>query len=208
MDDLRVILVGGPPGAGKTTLARSIPGRIGFASTTVDDLVTTARLTTSPQTHPALHAMAGVGHLQYFTAGPPERLIADAEHLSETMWPIIDRIVQRHISSNNPVVLDWWLFSPRAVSHVADPHVGSLWLNIDPDALDRREWATTEFREGSADPERMHANFMERSRWRNELVAAQAAEFGLPLLHQPGDTSVEDLTDAAIGLLRGASEST
>ena len=42
MGDLRVLLIGGPPGAGKTTLARSVAGRLGFLSTTVDDLVTTA----------------------------------------------------------------------------------------------------------------------------------------------------------------------
>lgn len=203
MNDLKVVLVGGPP-RWKTTLARSIAGRLGFASTTVDDLVTTARFTTSAETHPALHQMAGVGHVRYFTTGPPERLIADAEQVSEMMWPIIDLIVRRHISSSNPVVLDWWLFSPLRVSQIADPRVASLWLHIDPDALDRRERAITDFREGASDPNRMHSNFMQRSLWRNGLVAAQAADLGLPLLYQPGDRSVEDLTDAAIVHLRRA----
>ncbi|MFQ5968817.1 MAG: hypothetical protein ACE5MI_14630 [Acidimicrobiia bacterium] len=39
---------------------------------------------------------------------------------------------------------------------------------------------------------------MERSLWRNELVASQAREEGMPVIHQSGDETVEDLVAAAL----------
>lgn len=200
-NDLRVLLIGGPPGAGKTTLARSVSGRLGFASTTVDDLVTTARLTTTRASHPDLHQVAGDGHLPYFTNGPPERLIADAKRLDRAMWPIVEHVIRRHVASDAPVVLDWWLFSPEKVAPIADRRVKSVWLHIDAEALDVRERANTEFRDGSSDPDRMHSNFMARSLWRNEFVATQAAALDLPVLYQPGGRTVKDLTNATISAL-------
>jgi Zeta toxin len=42
----KVILVGGCPGAGKTTLGRAIAARLGYASLTIDDLLGAARAIT------------------------------------------------------------------------------------------------------------------------------------------------------------------
>lgn len=201
MDDLRVLLIGGPPGAGKTTLARSVAARLGFLSTTVDDLVTTARLVTDPDAQPDLHRTGGIGSLEYFTAGPPERLIADAIALEQAMWPILMRLIERHGPGQAPIVMDWWLFNPDLVSGASDPVIRSVWLHIDPVALDRRERSLTEFRDGSSDPERMHENFMHRSLWRNDLIRERAMALDLPLVRQPGERSVEELTSEVLHLI-------
>lgn len=198
MPDPRVILIGGPPGAGKTTLARALAARLGYAATTGDDLAVAGRVLTTPGTHPALHRMRGLGHVRYFTESEPERLIADAEELAATMWPVFEVVIRRHAVEKHPVVIDWWLLHPDPVAALAVDGVASVWLHIDPEVLDTRERAVEWFREGSADPERMHANFMARSSWRNELVAAAAHARGFPVLEQPGDRSVDDLVDEAV----------
>lgn len=197
VSEFRVILIGGPPGAGKTTLARSVAGRLGFLATTVDDLVVTGRLLTTKDTQPALH-QGSAGHLAYFTRTPPEQLIADAMELADAMWPVLERVIRRHIATKAPIVLDWWLFSPEHVHDLAEASVKSVWLQIDPDVLEEREWALTEFREGSSDPDLMHENFMQRSIWRNDVVAAQASALGLPVIYQPGGRTVDDLTDEVL----------
>ncbi len=201
MDDLRVLLIGGPSGAGKTTLARSVAARLGFLSTTVDDLVTTARLVTDPEAQPDFHRMGGVGWLEYFTTGPPERLVADAIALEQAMWPILMRLIDRREADKAPIVMDWWLFNPDLVAEVSDVVIQSVWLHIDPVVLDRRERSLTEFREGSSDPERMHANFMHRSLWRNELIRERATALDLPLVRQTGERSVEELTSEVLHLI-------
>ena len=47
---------------------------------------------------------------------------------------------------------------------------------------------------------------MRRSLWRNQIVAERAGAHGLPVLHQPGDKSVGNLTDETLHRLGGATE--
>ncbi len=192
-----VILIGGPPGAGKTSLGRALAAHLGYASVTGDDLATAARAVADPTAHPELSLMRGIGHQRYFTETPPEIQIADAGRLEETMWPIIERVVATHLREGDPIVIDWWLLSPRRVADLREPRVGSLWLHIDHHALEERERSNADFWEGSAHPETMFASFMARSLWRNSLVADEASTLGLPVLHQSGHASVDDLVAAA-----------
>ena len=193
-----VIVVGGPPGAGKTTLGRALAGRLGYGATTVDDLAIVARSFTTPGSHPSLHVMRAGGHAAYFTESSVEQLIADAEELAEAMWPSLERVIRSHLSMKGPVVLDWWLFSPEVVASLGD-QVGSIWLRVEPAELERREQELAPpFVEGSTDPDRMMANFMARSLWRNDLVRAEAGAYDLPVVIQDGTKSVTSLVAEAL----------
>ncbi len=201
MDEQPVLLIGGPPGAGKTTLGRALAAALGVVSLTVDDLVVAARGVTTPETHPALHPMAGIGHTRYFTDGPAERLIADAEAMQDAFWPAVERVVRAHAATKGPIVMDWWLLAPHLVAALGTDHVASLWVHIDPNVLEQRERTNVDFVAGSDDPERMLDNFMRRSLWRNQFVSAEAQRLGLPLLHQDGTIPVDALVDAALETL-------
>lgn len=98
-------------------------------------------------------------------------------------------------------MIDWWLLAPNLVAALDVDNVASLWLHIDPAFLERRERANAEFLAGSDDPERMLANFLHRSLWRNRFIASEAHRLGLPLLHQDGTIPVDTLVDTALKLL-------
>ena len=127
---------------------------LGFLSTTVDDLVSTARMFTDSGSHPDLHRAGGVGHLDYFTDSSPRRLIDDAVALHDAMWPTLERVIRRHVTDKAPIVLDWWLFDPAALANSSGGAVRSVWLHVEPAELHRRERELSDFREGSHDPER------------------------------------------------------
>lgn len=174
---------------------------MGFVSLTVDDLVVAARGVTTPQTHPALHPMAGIGHTRYFTDGPAERLIADAEAMQNAFWPAVERVVRMHATTKGPIVMDWWLLAPHLVSALDVNQVSSLWLHIAPTVLEQRERANVDFLAGSDDPDRMLENFMRRSLWRNQFVASEAQRLGIPVLHQDGTLTTDVLVDTALEVL-------
>ena len=195
-----VILIGGPPGAGKTTLGRALASRLGCAWLTVDDLAVAIRSVTTAESHPAFHHMPN-GHAKYFTETAIDTLIADAEALEHAIWPAIDRLIAFKLANAESVVMDWWLLPPERVASLRSDQVRSLWLSIDEAELDRREWAGVSFRASSDDPELMHRNFMARSLWRNQLISAEARRLQLPLLHQPGGVGVDDLVAQALARL-------
>lgn len=192
---IQVLLIGGPPGAGKTTLGTALANRLGITSLSVDDLVVAAKAVTTPDTHPGLWALARAPVHEYFTDSSVERLVADATQRHEATWPMVEAVIRKHASTGGtPIVIDGWHLRPSQVAALSLDNVWSGWLAPAPEVLEQRERAFG-FHAGSADPERMLANFLARSHWHNRLIAEQATGFGMALLRQPGNVSVDDLCD-------------
>ncbi|NND01762.1 MAG: hypothetical protein HKN91_03165 [Acidimicrobiia bacterium] len=194
-----IILIGGPPGAGKTTLAGGIAAHLGRKTITMDDLVVAARAVTTRETHPSLFPAAGQTHYEYFTNSPPERLIADSQQLANAVWPIAERTIRYQHATGTELVMDYWLFEPAKVASL-EPAVVAIWLHIDPEALEQRELAN-DWTMGSTDPEQMHSNFMARSLWRNTYLVEQAAQFGQPVLRLSGSETREEVVAAALDVI-------
>jgi len=196
MTRTKVILIGGCPGAGKTTLGRNLAIRLKITSLTIYDLMIATRAITNTQTHPELHVMSTGDSIAYFTNSSPEKLIEDAQVQHRGTWPAVEKVIRSHAADwGSPIVIDGWAMSPRRVSELGLDRVRSFWLNVDAPVLRERELGNTDFFGASDDQERMYENFMARSMWYNELVEREATQLGLPLLRQDGAQSVERLCE-------------
>ena len=85
----KVILIGGAPGTGKTTLGSALAVKLGTTSLSIDDLLTATMAITTPESHPGLHIMRGMAYQEYFTNSSLEQLKTDTTAQHEAAWPLV-----------------------------------------------------------------------------------------------------------------------
>ncbi len=173
-----VVLIGGPPGAGKTTLGRALAARLGAASLTVDDLLLAARAVTTPQSNPGLHVMNSPSAADYFTTSSVDKLTEDATAQHQAMWPAIERVIRVRTAMNSPTVIDGWHMRPKWVADLDIGGLVSIWLVADPTVLEEREHTLMKSLGRSSNPGQMLENFLGRSFWHNDLIKQQAEKEG------------------------------
>lgn len=190
-----VIVIGGAPGAGKSTLGRALAARLGRLSVSMDDLCVASQALTTPASHPGLHGMRRLPSPVYFTETPAEQLIADAAAQHAALLPAILAVIRHHVANGPPIVMDGWFVTPADLRALASPAVQGVWLVTTEQVLRERERRLTSFYGQSADPERMLANFLARSLWHDRRLRESAAENGEGVLEQDGTLSAQDLCD-------------
>ena len=131
----KVILIGGAPGAGKTTLGQALAVKLGVTSLTIDDLVTAVIAVTTRETHPGIHALRKGPHTEYFTNSSVDELIADATLRHEGSWPMVRQLIQKYTKQKRGIVIDGWHMRPEWVADLQLENVWAGWLVIDPDIL-------------------------------------------------------------------------
>lgn len=189
----KVYLIGGAPGAGKSTLGLALGARLGIASLTVDDFMRAAQAITTPETHPGLHVMRRVPSIEYFTDSSVDQLKSDATAQHEATWPLVERVVRLHARGESALVINGWHIRPRMVAQLELDNVWSGWIVPSDSVLEEREIKSAEWVRKSSNPERMHQNLLARSLWYNDLIRQQATELGMNILPQTGETTVDEL---------------
>jgi 2-phosphoglycerate kinase len=158
-----VIVIGGAPFSGKTTLAKRLAAQRGYALVAIDDLGTALRALTTPQSHPDLHPMAGWDYRAYYVAHTPPTLIEHSRREHQALWPAIAAVIHAHLQWAGPVILEGWQLDPDRVWAVSHPHLRTCWLLVDEAVLEARLQADTAFYQGCTDVERLIRHYLARS---------------------------------------------
>ena len=189
MAESEVILIGGAPFSGNATLAKHLAAQRGYALVAIDDLGTAVRAVTTPQSHPALHPMAGWEYRAYYVEQTPATLIHQSRREHDALWPAIVAVIDAHLRWAGPVILEGWQPEPERLRSVTHPQLRACWLLVDDAVLEARLRADTAFYQGCTDVERFIRHYLARSRWANDRVRRAAAHEADVVLHVgPEDT--------------------
>lgn len=172
-----MILLGGAPKSGKSTLARSLSLELGHDVVATDDLGA------------AVHAGAKADgevepdYREQYVRRTPQALWSEALDRHRRLWPSIRAVVRERLEWGRPAIVEGWALLPEHVATLPDRPAFALWLVVPPDTVELRARSDVDFYAGAADPDLMVRNFVARGELYNEHVRQTARAHRLPVIH-------------------------
>ena len=117
MEDWDVFAIAGPSGVGKSSVSYPLARRYGVAMTEVDDLFHAVEALTTPAQQPAIHYWRT--HPEAVEL-PPERILELQLNVSRAMSPAIATVIDNHIETRMPVVLDGDYILPELIAEYSN----------------------------------------------------------------------------------------
>lgn len=198
----RVILIGGAPMAGKTTVAHLLAAHLGYGCLSTDDLGEAMRAVTTKDTHPHLHPMDGYDYREYYVTRSPEALIADISLEHHAMWPAVQRVIRKHATWGEPIVIEGWSLWPEWVTQLRLPSVHALWFVAHAETLQERMGKVVEFYRGASDEAAMMRHYLARSFWYNARLKEAVNKFALTSIAIPLRAPVHAIVAMCLDQLR------
>lgn len=199
----KVIVIGGPPMIGKSSVARVIASRLGYGCISTDDIGLAIRSVTNAETHPRSHAMDGIDYREYYLAGLVDDLLADAMGMHEEMWPGIEAGIRVHASWGFPIVYEGWAMWPERVAGLMQElgNVGAVWLTASDDLLEARVRAAERFYKGASDDAALIQKFLPRNIEYNRRMMGAVERLGLESVMVTQESTTQQLADECLAVL-------
>jgi 2-phosphoglycerate kinase len=184
-----VLLIGGPSGAGKTSVSLPLAHRFGVPLTEVDDLHLTALALTTPEEQPALH---------YWRTHPAanelplENILERFIDLCRVLQPAVTAVIENHLESGMPVVLEGDYILPEILA-------GDPWKRLVRGVfVCELDEATIVANYAAREPGEEQAKRARVSRLHADWLRAECERYGLPAIPaRPWDTAVDRVIAAA-----------
>lgn len=177
--NLRVILIGGPSNAGKSTLAQSLARKLGCSYRPTDGL----------GRYPGRPWMTKEGpfpqHLvEHYSSLSVEELFDGVRHHYVSMWPKIRALVTSHATdlSLEPLVLEGSAIWPETVMTLDLENVAAIWVAPSDALLQERIERASGFAEASARDQAIIQKFLGRALLYNQHMRDAIERFGLAAL--------------------------
>lgn len=121
-----IFLIGGASGTGKSSLAYQIAEYYNVNVMEIDDIHAAVKAVTSGDTHPAIHYWStGVDWKDIGIAGNIDWLT----RVSEELTPALKAVMENHLESDVPVIIEGDFLSPEFVATFADPRVKAVFVH-------------------------------------------------------------------------------
>lgn len=195
-DRLRhVYWIGGGSGAGKSTVARRLAARHGLRVYATDDPMAEHARRSTPERAPLLHRFMAMDMDERWVSRPPETML-DTFHWfrGEGFDMIIDDLLRL---PRGPVVVEGFRLLPRLVEPLLSVPAHAVWLLPTPDfrraVFEGRGGSASGFLARTSDPDAALRNLLERDRMFTDLLRAETARLGVPVLEVDATMTEDDL---------------
>ncbi len=200
----RVILIGGAPGTGKSTVSRALGRKLDYNVISTDDLGRAARSVASPELVPDLFAFVAADHRQYYQDHLVPELLEHALRAHIALWPAIRQVIEVHAAWASPAVIEGWALLPEQVAILDAPNISSLWISTPADTIRSRVISDSEFYRGARDERLMINRFVGRSIAFTDWLREETARLKLAFVELGDERSSVDEIERALGLPDGS----
>jgi 2-phosphoglycerate kinase len=195
-ESLRVILIGGSPASGKSTVARALADRLGFSVIATDDIGAAARGATGPALAPDLFLMQTKDYREYYISCRVEELLEHAKRSHRALWPAIESVIHEHAAWGSSMIVEDWALLPDLVANLNLGRVAAAWIVVPDKVLESRVRANATFYSGASNTELMIERFTQRSVEFGRWLRSEASALRLPVVKLTGgETPAEACRD-------------
>jgi len=198
----KVVLIGGAPMSGKTTISRQLASRLGYAGLSTDDLGEAVRAITTPQSHPDLHPMAGFDYREFYVCHSVDTLISYISKQHQALWPAIAAVIRTHATWGQPIIIEGWNLYPAWVKKLELPNIKSIWLIADDELLEQRIINEEGFYQGASNDEAMIQNYLGLTVWYNSQLKKEVERLAMPAIPLGPDISSQEVSEQCLYLLQ------
>lgn len=161
----KVILIGGTPFSGKTTIARKIASVLEYSCISTDDIGAAIKAII-----PEYSPMTEIDYREYYIKHNVSELIEHTEKLHQKLWPAIENVIKAHSLWSNPIVVEGWALRPEKVLNLEYNNVKSIWFLADEKLLEERVKKDKDFYLGASDEGKMITHYLQRSFHTNKEI--------------------------------------
>jgi 2-phosphoglycerate kinase len=197
----RVILLGGAPATGKSTIARALADQLGHLVIATDDLGAAVRGVTEPAVAPELFAAHPGDHREYLASHSGDELLEHALRSHRALWPAIESVIHAHATWSTPAIVEGWTLLPDLVAGF--DHVAAVWIEIPGSVLEERVRADTAFYAGASDPDLVIRRFIRRSVEFGGWLRTEISARELPHVRLSGAETPVEASHALLEALQG-----
>lgn len=196
--NLRVIVIGGPSNAGKSTLAQALARKLGWTYQATDGL----------GRYPGRPWITKEGsfppHLvAHYSSLLVEELFDGVRKHYRSMWPKIETLITSRATdlSTEPLVLEGSAIWPETVVTLDLKNVAAIWVAPSDKLLEQRIRRASNFEEASAREQAIIQKFLGRALLYNKHMRDAIVRCGLAALAVDSATTVEESLDRCLEII-------